>query len=433
LVIYNKKPFKVFLFNKGRSKEMKKKLFFTLILLIISIGLIACQNTNKEETNVLEPDWDMLMEDAKGTTVNFYGWGGDPLINQWVDTYLASRLKEEYNIKLNRVPMNIDEILNRLLGEKQFETQKGSIDFLWINGENFFSAKENGLLFGPFTEKLPNFNQYIDGEDEEVKFDFGFSVEGYEAPYGKAQFILIYDEARLNNIPQSHEALLAFAKEHPGQFTYPAPPDFTGSAFIRNIIYDIVGYEQFVGMEPDKEKIKEVIEPAMDYLEALKPYLWREGKTYPASNAQVDNMFADYELLFTMSYHPNHAAAKIEKGEFPETSRSFVFDKGMIGNTHFLAIPFNAPNKAGALIAINFILSVEAQASKYNPENWGDLPVLDNSRLLPEEKQLFEEVKIGKGALSQDFLLSHRLPEMPANLIPIIEEIWLERIAKVGE
>lgn len=27
--------------------------------------------------------------------------------------------------------------------------------------------------------------------------DFGYPVEGYEAPYGKAQFVMIYDSARV--------------------------------------------------------------------------------------------------------------------------------------------------------------------------------------------------------------------------------------------
>lgn len=29
-----------------------------------------------------------------------------------------------------------------------------AIDMIWINGENFFSAKENNLLYGPFTQAL---------------------------------------------------------------------------------------------------------------------------------------------------------------------------------------------------------------------------------------------------------------------------------------
>ena len=37
---------------------------------------------------------------------------------------------------------------------------------------------------------------------------------------------------------------------------------------------------------------------------------------------------------------------------------------GAIGNTHFLAIPFNANAKEGAQVLINFMLSAQAQARK---------------------------------------------------------------------
>ncbi|WP_069650276.1 ABC transporter substrate-binding protein [Caloranaerobacter ferrireducens] len=412
---------------------MKKKFLSILLILVLASSLVGCSGNKKIEGNVLEKSWEDILAEAKGTTVNFYGWGGSQKVNNWIDTYLAKRLKEEYDITLNRVPMNIDDILNKLLGEKQLNSQEGTIDIVWINGENFYTAKENELLFGPFTDKLPNFNKYIDNNSDEVKYDFGFKVDGYEAPYGKAQLVMIYDKNKIDTIPKNYKELLELAKKNPGKLTYPAPPDFTGSAFVRNIIYDIVGYKQFMNMEPDKETVEKAIKPAIDYLKELKPYLWREGKTYPATISQLDNMFSDNEVLMTMSYNPNHAASKIQTGEFPDTTNTFIFDNGTIGNTHFLAIPFNAPNKAGALAVINFILSPEAQASKYDPKNWGDLPVLDNNKLSDSEMSLFTDVKIGKGTLPQQYLLDHRVPEMPANLIPIIEEIWLENIPVEGE
>jgi putative spermidine/putrescine transport system substrate-binding protein len=411
-----------------------KKVISLLVTLLLVINLTGCmQNNSNPNEQALEGDWNSILEKARGTTVNFYGWGGSQKTNEWLDNYVSKRLKEEYDITFNRVPMNIEDILNKLLGEKQLGSKEGTIDIVWINGENFFTAKENGLLYGPFVDKLPNYNKYVDTESIEVKYDFGFPVEGYEAPYGKAQLVMIGDKAKIDKFPTNHEELFEMIKNNPGKFTYPAPPDFTGSAFVRNIIYDIVGYEQFMDMEADKEKVYKAIKPAIDYLKKIKPYLWHEGKTYPATIAQLDNMYADNEVIMTMSYNPNRAASKIGTGEFPKTSQTFIFEKGTIGNTHFLAIPYNATNKEGALVAINFILSPEAQASKYDPKNWGDLPVLDNSKMNDEEKKMFDNVKLGEGVLPQDVLFQHRLPEMPANLIPIIEEIWQENIPVEGE
>ena len=116
----------------------------------------------------------------------------------------------------NVISINIDEVLNIMLNEKQLNVEKGSIDVVWINGENFFTAKENDLLFGPLTEKLPNFNKYIDKESPDVQYDFGYPVNGYEAPYGKAQFVMIYNSDHIDKTPVNHKELLEFAKANPG-------------------------------------------------------------------------------------------------------------------------------------------------------------------------------------------------------------------------
>ena len=55
--------------------------------------------------------------------------------------------------------------------------------------------------------------------------------------------------------------------------------------------------------------------------------------------------------------------------------------------------------------------------------------MVSHELLSDEEKALFDAVDIGEGTIAQDELLSKRLPEMPAKLVPIIEEIWLEEVA----
>lgn len=409
-----------------------KKIVSFILTLVLGFTITACSKKQvSEDKNVLEKDWNTILSEAKGSTVTFYGWGGSDMTNKWLDNFVAKNLKEQYDINFKRVGMDIDDILNKLVGEKQANSKNGNIDIVWINGENFYTAKKNSLIFGAFAEKIPNFNKLIDKSSHEVKYDFGFPVDGLEIPYGKAQFVIIYNGDKIAKVPSGHRELLEFAKSNPGKFTYPAPPDFTGSAFVRNIIYDIVGYEKFVDMKADKETVEKAIQPAIDYLKELKPYLWNQGKTYPATIDQLDNMYADGQVLMSMTYSPYSISGRIDNGLFPQGTKSFLFEKGTIGNTHFLTIPFNAPNKAGALVALDFILSAKAQASKYNPQNWGDLPVLDNDKLNDSEKKFFDEVNLGKGSIPQDVLLKHRLPEMPADLVPIIEKIWLENIPKV--
>ena len=411
---------------------MKKRIVTAMLAAAMTVSLAACgafgqEETQTEDSTALEDmSFDEMVEEAKGSTVTFYGWGGDENLNEWLDNEFAPVMKEKYDITMERVPMDIEQVLSQLSGEIEGGEEDGSIDMIWINGENFQSAKENNMPYGPFTDKLPNFNDYVDAESEDVTLDFAYPIEGYEAPYGKAQVVMIADTAVTPDLPTSAEALEEFVKKYPGKVTYPALPDFTGSAFVRNIIYEICGYEQFLDMEADKETVREAVEPAMEYLRGLNPYLWNEGKTFPDSSTTLDNMFADGEVVLNMTYDAYTTGIKIADGTYTDTTESFQFDKGTIGNTNFMAIAANSGNKAGAMVAINEMLSPEIQADRY--EQLKVIPVLDNSKLTDEQKAAFDQVDLGEGTIPQDELLSKRLPEMPAELVPIIEEIWNEEV-----
>lgn len=405
-----------------------RKLLALLLAFTLLFSFNGCgqEQSETQELDLSSAEWDEIVEAARGTTVTFYGWGGDENRNNWLNTTVADYVKEHYDIALEVVGMDINDILSKLSGEKQAGSETGSIDMIWINGENFYSAKDNGLLYGPFTEQLPNMEAYIDLEDPETLNDFCMPIEGYEAPYAKAQMVFFNDSAVTPEAPASAEELLEFCKKYPGKVTYPALPDFTGSAFVRNIIYELCGWEQFQNMEADYDTVKAAIEPALDYLRELNPYLWNEGKTFPESSTTVDAMFADGELVMDMSYGPFSVATGIAEGTYTDTTRTFVFDNGTIGNTNYMAIAFNSPNKAGAMVVINAILSAELQLTQY--EQLRELPVVSADKLSAEEQAAFDAVDLGEGVLSQTELLEHRLPEMPASLVPVIEEIWLNEV-----
>lgn len=401
-----------------------------IIAVVISISLIllvGCNNTNNDNSNlndkILSKNYNQIEDSAKGSTVNFYGWGGNEVFNKWFDNYVIPNMKNKYNIEVKRVGMDIDTIMNKLISENQVQNTNGSVDVFWVNGENFKVAKDNGLLFGPFLDKIENYNNYVDKESKSITTDFGTSVDNMESPWGKASFTILENSSKVPLNITDTKTLKDAIISNPGKFTYPAPPDFTGSAFVRNVIYDTVGYEKIKNLPEDKEKVREIIKPAIDYLNEIKPYLWNEGKTYPSTIAQLDNMYSDNEVYFTMTYAPNEVEGKIESGEFDKSTKFISFEKGNISNTHFLAIPKNASNKEGAIVLINYLTSIDAQASKSNPKNWGDMTVLDMEKLPTEDKSKFKNsVKIEK-----------EVPEINANLVPIIEQIWIEEVANSNE
>ncbi|HMR65542.1 MAG TPA: ABC transporter substrate-binding protein [Anaerolineae bacterium] len=375
--------------------------------------------------------WAAIVAEARGQTVNWHMWGGQENINNWVTGYVADSLKDQYDITLNMVPqVDIVETVNKVLGEKEagLETD-GSIDLIWINGENFRTLRQADLLYGPFAQYLPN-TVYVNWDDPSVNTDLGFPVDGYESPYGKAQFVMIYDSAKVAEPPATVDGLLEWIKANPGKFTYPAPPDFTGTAFMMHICYHVTGgHEQFL-TDFDQNLFDTKFAACWQTLKDLEPSLWREGQTYPESHARQQDLFANSEVWFDMAYNPAEASSMVDAGKFPETTRTFVFDTGTIANTHYVAIPFNSPHKAGAMVVANFLLSPAAQLNKADVANWGDFPTIEVSRTASEWQTQFEALPRGAATLPNEVLAANRLPELQATWRIAAEKAWEENVLK---
>jgi putative spermidine/putrescine transport system substrate-binding protein len=407
---------------------MNRRIFAVSFVLILLCLVIAAGSPREEKIDWLSLDFKDIEKAARSTEVTFYMWGGSVVINKWVDTYVSENLRALYGIELKRVPMDASIFVNKLLTEKQAGKETGTIDLLWINGENFKNAMEASLLYGPFAFKLPNFIRYVD--QSTVEHDFGFPVRGYEAPYGRAQFVFEYDSGKIQGPPDTYEKLFKWIKNNPGRFSYPQPPDFTGSAFIRQVFYAVTGgHEQYLkGFNIDlfrKNSAK-----LWESLNEIKPYLWQEGKTYPKDSATLDTLFARGEVDFNMTYHQAHAQNSIMTGMYRSTVRTLVMKDGSIYNTHFTAIPFNAPNIPGAMVTANFLLSVEAQYSKNLPENWGDFTVLDLNRISGEQRALFQSLDLGVATLPVGVLAQYGVPEIGSEYLEALEQGWEEHVLR---
>ncbi|GGF33385.1 ABC transporter substrate-binding protein [Halobacillus andaensis] len=411
---------------------MMKKLYSMLLFFCFAL-LTACNQTGSS-TNLQElkdRDWSTIVEEANGSEVRLYMWGGDEGINEYIDDWLQPRLQEEFNMTLERVPMNTEEILQKLQTEKQADKQTGTIDIIWLNGENFKNAKDHELLAGSFTDQLPNFNKYYDNEDPAITTDFGTEVEGMEAPWGKVQFVFHYDRAKIDHPPQSFDELQQWIENNPQEFTYPAANDFTGNAFLRHLLYAKAEKPSAIYAQPfDQKQVSEAGDPMWTYLQSIQSDLWRSGEHYPNRLEELDQLYGEGEVSMTMGYNEARAESLIEEGVFPETTESFVMEPGSIGNTHFLSIPYNSPNKAGALVAINDMLSPEAQLEKLKPEVWGESSPINFDELSKSQKEQFESVDRGNSVLDQQELEETFLPEAEAEYVDWIEEEWMNELVQ---
>lgn len=375
-------------------------------------------------------NWDEVVAAAEGTTVNWFMWGGSDTINTHVDQQVGGPLLEEYGVTLNRVPVeNTADAVNKILNEKAAGADSGgSIDLIWINGENFRTLKDAGLLYGPFTKLLPN-SQYVNWEDPAVAYDFGTAVEGYESPWASFQWVLEYNSEAVEAPPRTFDELRAWVEANPGRFTYPAPPNHVGSAFVRSIFYWVAGDSAPFLEEFDQATYDEYAPQVWEYLNAIEPYLWRNGETYPELAAMPD-LLANGEIDFAMEYDASRASNFINQGRYPESIRTFVLESGTMANVSYVAIPYNANNPAGAMVAANFLLSPGYQILLTDPNELGWLVAVDPTRLSAEEQEQLAAIERGIATLPPVELNSHALPEARASWVAPIEQGWEENVLK---
>ena len=394
-------------------------------LLLAALSALLCRAPTLHAT-----DFAQALQAARGQTVYFNAWGGAREINDYI-AWAGEEVQRRYGVTLVHVKLTeTSEAVARVVAEKQAGRDSGgSVDLIWINGENFRAMKEQDLLYGPFAQTLPSW-RYVDTKGKPTTLvDFTIPTDGYESPWGMAQFVLFYDSARVPAPPRTLDGLLAWAKDHQGRLTYPAPPNFTGSTFLKQVLYATTADPARLQQPVSADAFREAALPALAWLKTLRPHLWRGGATYPQTGPAQHQLLDDGEVDFSMAFNSAEASTLIAQGRLPATVRSFILDGGTIANTHFLAIPYNAAHKEGAMVVADFLLGPEAQARKQDPEVWGDPTVLDLAALEPADRERFTKLALGPATLPPE-KLTPQLPEPHPSWMVLMEKAWAERFAR---
>lgn len=435
---------------------MKKRLISMLLICVMVIGLmVGCgkkdtssstgNDTNTEtdtttdktivtktvEENWSDMTWEEVLAEAEGQTVNWYMWGGNANVNSFVDDVIAKKAAEN-GINLNRVGVtSISEAINKVLGEKTAgKDTDGEVDLIWINGANFMTMKQADVLFGPWSEEIEN-AALVNWEEPTIKYDMGYEVGGYESPWGCAQMQFIYEsmDYNIDELPHNFTELLEWCKSNPGRFTYNALPDFVGTRFIKQVLYELTGgYEQYMRDDITKEEFEEMSADLWEYLEELSPYLWREGKVYPKSVSELDKLFSNKEVDFSMTLNAGGILSAIDAGTYTETSKVYTTDTS-IGDVNYVAIPYNSSAKAAAMVIANIILEPSTQSQSITDINYR--PVLDNTTLSDDQIKLITNAFgiLPTGTyVEEDELIGNRVPEVSGYLNTYLEELWEEKI-----
>jgi putative thiamine transport system substrate-binding protein len=377
--------------------------------------------------------WDDVLKKARGQTVHWNAWAGDERTNAFI-AWVGERMKESYHINVVHVRLkDTSEAVTRVIAEKAAgRDTDGTVDLIWINGPNFLSLKTQQLLYGPFTDRLPNFKFVDTVNKRSTVIDFTTPVDGLAAPWRMAQIVFIYDSARLKDpraLPRSARDLAEWARRNPGRTTHPNVRNFLGSTFLKQALYELAPDPAVLQQPATEDNFDRTTAPLWSWYDTLRPNLWRQGRQFPENGPAQRQLMSDGEIDLMISFNPSEAAVAIANGLLPPTVRAFGFAGGTIGNTSFVAIPYNSPNKEAALVVADFLLAPATQAQAQDIKNMGSYTVLDLARLEPKDRGRFDALTRSP-ALPAPADLGKPLLEPHASWMTRITAEWERRYTK---
>ena len=393
---------------------------------LLSIASALCAGVAWAQPN---PDWNQVTAKAKGQTVYFNAWAGDEKTNAFI-AWAAGEMKARYDVNVNHVRLkDTSEAVTRVVAEKAAgRNGDGTVDLIWINGPNFLAMKNQGLLHGPVTQALPNF-KWVDTVNKRSNvIDFTTPVDGYAVPWKLAQIVFVYDSARIKaaDVPRSAGELLDWSRKHPGRLTHPKVSNFLGSTFLKQALYELTADTALLQRPATDDNFAATAAPLWAWYDQLRPTLWRKGMQFPDNGSAQRQLLNDGEIDITLSFNPAEAAVSVAGGQLPASVRTFTMRKGTIGNTSFVAIPYNAAHKEGALLLANFLLEPATQARAQDIQSMGSVNVLDLARLSAADRALFDKLT-PSDALPTPAELGKPLLEPHASWMTRIAAEWQRR------
>lgn len=375
-------------------------------------------------------DWQQTLDAARGQTVYWNAWAGDARTNDFI-AWVGEQTQERYGLSVEHVRLtDTAEAVTRIVSERAAgRDQGGSVDLIWINGPNFQSMKEQGLLFGPFVENLPNAGFLELAPGAPATLDFTVPVEGMESPWRLARFVFLHDSARVPSPPQDMEGFLSWTAENPGRFTHPDVSNFMGATFLKQALIELAPDPALLLQPLTEDSYAAQSAPLWEWYAQLRPNLWREGAAFPENESVQQQLLNDGEIDIAMSFDPAAGAALIAQGLLPDSVRVFVPEGGSIGNISFVAIPYNAAHPEGAQVVANFLLEPEVQARMQNIEVMGSFSVLDPDRLDAAARAAFDALPTAPALPTLD-QLGPTLPEPHPSWMTRLAQDWAQRVTR---
>lgn len=397
-------------------------------LIAISVIMIFILTGCSLNLGVKDPaakNWELLVKSGEKTSVTIAVEHSNPKAVEWLKDDFSKYLNSTYGIDVTILEQPLLKTMDMLTNDKVNEVAFGEIDIILIENEGFKKARANGLLYGPFSDKLPNVYQNLSDRNLNFTTREGIKTEYYSVPYSRAQLSFIYNQDIFYETPNDYEALIDLIKKNKGKFTYPDPRfSKEGEAFIFSMIGQSIDFEAFLMGNFSSEAFNKALDATMEKLSQMKPYLFDQGLKYPSSTEELDDLFNNGALMMSMTMDYNFVTDKLREYEYLESASTFIIPSGVATYDEIAVIAFNSPNKSGAMVTLNALLSPEMQASKYNPREWGSLTVYDSGVAPSSALEGFKAARLRTTTVSYTAFMNAIMPEFSPEMRSIVLYRW---------
>lgn len=182
-------------------------------------------------------------------------------------------------------------------------------------------------------------------------------------PYRASTVLLAYNSKNVKTPPKTLTELLAWIKANPGKFTYNAPSGGgSGYSFVQTVIdSQMTAAENATLTTAPNKALQAKWAKGFEILRGLNKFTYGQNGTYPVNNAATLDLLAK-GLVDMGPVWSDQIASAIKAGTMPKDVKTTTISKpSFTGGPAFLGIPNNSPNRNGARVLANWVLSPAAQ------------------------------------------------------------------------
>ena len=330
----------------------------------------------------IPPKWDDVLAEAKGETVYWNAWGGAENINAYLE-WAGAELEKRYGVKLVHVKLDdTASAVAKVVAEKAAGKNEGGTRRPDLDQRREFRLDEAAAICcfrRAGRRSCPTGNMSMSTTSRRSAPTSPFPSKGWKAHGAWPSWCSSTTAAKTAaaSMPKSAKELLDWAKQNPGRFTYPQPPDFIGSSFLKQVLSELVADRTRAAKAGRRGIVRAGDRAALCLSRRAQPAAVARRQDLSAE-LSGDEAACSPTARSTSSSPSTHRRppAPSPRANCRTRCAPSPFPAARWPTRISSRSPTMPPPRPARWSLADFLISPEAQARKQDPKVWGDPTVL---------------------------------------------------------